>query len=169
VFDCFASLHLYYRSVVLRRNFFYCRPHYIYFYELRPPMSSRHFCFCIASDLLPRSKPTLLPHVCLSVFLLTIHIHSRQRVFVNARPHNVYLNFILNVCGRIDMRRKPHVTGRPQVVRCCSKVTICFIKKNPAVATKMFSLPGHQRCVDPIGDEVMGTERLGETRFFESL
>ena len=42
--------------------------------------------FCIASVLLPHTQPSLLPYVCLVVFLLSIvSSRSRQRVFIGAR------------------------------------------------------------------------------------
>jgi len=50
------------------RNF---RPHYIYFHELRPPVSSRYFyflhCFCTASTHWAYSQ---FPHACWTVFRL---------------------------------------------------------------------------------------------------
>jgi len=55
--------------------FRYCRPHYVYCYELRSPVSSRCFYFSwIALVRLPRRAYSLLPHVCLAVFLLSILI-----------------------------------------------------------------------------------------------
>jgi len=43
------------------------------------------FYFCIASVLLPHTKPSLLPRlVCLGIFLLTILIHSRQSFYINS-------------------------------------------------------------------------------------
>jgi len=60
--------------------FRYCWPHYVYFYELRPPVSPRYFIFRIASVLLSHTEPTLLPHFCLAFFLLsTVYSYSRQR------------------------------------------------------------------------------------------
>jgi len=69
------------------RPFRYCRPHYVHFHELRLPISSRYFClFYIASVLLPHTKASLLLHICLAVFLLSMLIQSRQKVYINARP-----------------------------------------------------------------------------------
>jgi len=51
--------------------FRYCRPHIDLFYELRPLVSSIYF-FCIACVLLPHTEASLLSHVNVAVFLLSI-------------------------------------------------------------------------------------------------
>jgi len=62
--------------------FRYCRPHCVYFYELRLPVNSSYFhVHCagfVLSDFLvflPHIEPSLLSHVCLTVSLLSIRIH----------------------------------------------------------------------------------------------
>jgi len=37
--------------------------------------------FCFSSVLLPHPEPSLLPHVCLAVFLLNILMHSTQSLY----------------------------------------------------------------------------------------
>ena len=41
------------QACTFAQSFSYCRPYYVYFYELRPPVDSRYFrfwhCFCSAS------------------------------------------------------------------------------------------------------------------------
>jgi len=54
------------------QTFRYCRLHYVYFCELRPPLSSRYFLHCFV--LLPHTGLSLLPRVCLAIFLLRILI-----------------------------------------------------------------------------------------------
>ena len=55
--------------------FCYCRPHYMYFYGLGPPIISRYLyilhCFSSASTHWAYS---LLPHVCLAIFSIDILI-----------------------------------------------------------------------------------------------
>jgi len=45
----------------------YCRPHYVYFYELRPPVSSTYF-WLFALRLSAYTEPSLLSNVGLVVF-----------------------------------------------------------------------------------------------------
>jgi len=55
------------------------------------------------------AQPTLLPHICLSVFLLSILIQqwSSQRVFINARPPYIYI--LSHMCSAANFYRRPQV------------------------------------------------------------
>jgi len=61
--------------------FRYCQPHYVYFHDLRRSVSS---------VLLPRTEPTLLSHVCLTIFLLNISYTVDKRVHIKQDRHNIY-------------------------------------------------------------------------------
>jgi len=53
--------------------FRYCRSHYVYFYESRPPVSSRCYFCCTGFVLFPNTKPTTCFQ---SLFLSTKYSHT---------------------------------------------------------------------------------------------
>ena len=93
--------------------FRYCRPHYIYFYELRPPVSSVYFIFCIASVLLSHTEPTLFPHVCLAFFLLYTHTADKEFSIIYQHNNFYILNYVI-MCTATKIFIEGHM--RPYVV-----------------------------------------------------
>ena len=61
------------------QSFHFCAPHYVCFYELRPPVSVNIFLYCFCSA--PHTEPSLLPHVCLGL-LSTKYLHIVDKDFL---------------------------------------------------------------------------------------
>jgi len=100
--------------------FRYCRPHYVCFYELRPPVSSRYFIFCPAAVLLSHTEPTLLPHVCLAFFLLsTVYSYTASKEFLIVyRRHSFYILNYKIMCTAASIFTGSHM--RPNGRRLCT-------------------------------------------------
>jgi len=103
-------------------------PHHVHFYELRPPVSSRYFIFCISSVLLSHTEPTLLPHVCLAFFLLsTVYSYSRQEFLTMHRHHNFYILNYITTCTAASIFIGDHM--RPYGRRLCT-LGLNHLRKN---------------------------------------